>query len=194
MPEAFARSNAFVAARLDQSDGAFLYCAMFPTSLPRLSLFFLSVMLMFVQLGCGKKVVQYPEDHERFVKIDRAVDALRKAYVAKDHSKLEDIMLPLDQLEQLRREAEGDFEAFRDIMLEFAVERIMIDGEDIDVFVHWHGIWRRDAEDPGFRQRGHMRLQWVGTQSILLRGVQGDAPFGMKARQPISEPVPTAPR
>ena len=36
---------------------------------------------------------------------------------------------------------------------------------------------------PGLRQRGHARLQWVGTQSILLRGVQGDLPFGMKTRQ-----------
>jgi hypothetical protein len=30
-------------------------------------------------------------------------------------------------------------------------------------------------------------LQWVGTQSILLRGVQGDAPFGMKARQATTD-------
>jgi hypothetical protein len=32
-------------------------------------------------------------------------------------------------------------------------------------------------------------LQWVGTQTILLRGVQGDSPFGMKARQATTDPT-----
>lgn len=159
-----------------------------------LSPWFVCALVLSSLVGCGKKVVQYPEDHERFVKIDRAVETLRKAYVDKDRSKLEDVMLPLDQLESLRRDAEDDFEAFHDLTLEFAVERIMIEGEDIDVFVHWQGLWKQTPEDAGFRQRGHMRLQWVGTQSILLRGVQGDVPFGMKARQSMAESVPAGPR
>ena len=75
------------------------------------------------------------------------------------------------------------------IPLDFVVERIMIEGDDIDVFVHWQGLWKKDLEDPGLRQRGHTRLQWVGTQSILLRGVQGDVPFGMKARQATIDPT-----
>ena len=65
--------------------------------------------------------------------------------------------------------------------------------DDIDVFVHWQGLWKKDADDPGLRQRGHTRLQWVGTKSILLRGVQGDSPFGMKARQTTTDP-PRAPK
>jgi hypothetical protein len=40
----------------------------------------------------------------------------------------------------------------------------------------------------GVRQRGHARLQWVGTHSILLRSAQGDLPFGMKTKQTLSEP------
>jgi hypothetical protein len=98
-------------------------------------------------------------------------------------------MMPLDQLERLREEAQSDFETFSAITLDFAIERIMIDGDNIDVFVHWQGLWRKDADDPGLRQRGHTKLQWVGTQSILLRGVQGDVPFGMKARQATIDPT-----
>jgi hypothetical protein len=100
-------------------------------------------------------------------------------------------MIPIAQLEHLQEEAQGDFETFSTITLDFTVERIMIEGDDIDVFVHWQGLWKKDAEDPGLRQRGHTRLQWVGTQSILLRGVQGDSPFGMKTRQAATDPART---
>ncbi len=68
----------------------------------------------------------------------------------------------------------------------------MIEGDVIDVFVHWQGLWKKDADDPGLRQRGHTRLQWVGTQSILLREVQGDSPFGMKARQATIDSTPSS--
>ena len=142
-----------------------------------------------IGFGCSGKVIQYPEDHERYLRIDRAVESLRQAYVKKDASDLASLMMPIEQLDRLREEAQGDFETFSDITLDFAVERIMIEGDDIDVFVHWQGLWKKDTEDPGLRQRGHTRLQWIGTQSILLRGVQGDSPFGMKARQTTADPT-----
>lgn len=149
-------------------------------------------LLSLVSSGCGSKVVQYPEDHERYLRIDKAVESLRQAYVKKDLPGMVALMVPIDQLERLQREAESDFEIFHTIALEFRVERIMIEGEDVDVFVHWQGIWKKDPEDPGLRQRGHSRLQWVGIKAVLLRGVQGDAPFGMKGRQ-SSIDVPASP-
>ena len=159
--------------------------------LPNKFLLFPLVVLLgsiaLIGVGCGGKTIQYPEDHERYLRIDRAVESLRQAYVKKDSSDLASLMIPIDQLERLREEAQGDFETFSAITLDFAVERIMIEGDNIDVFVHWQGLWKKDADDPGLRQRGHTRLQWVGTQSILLRGVQGDAPFGMKARQATTD-------
>ena len=141
--------------------------------------------------GCGGKKVSYPEDHERYVRIDRAVESLREAYVKKDLSDLASLMMPTDQLDRLKEEAQGDFVTYSAILLDFATERIMIEGDNIDVFVHWQGLWKKDADDPGLRQRGHTRLQWVGTQAILLRGIQGDAPFGMKARQATVDPTPS---
>lgn len=140
-------------------------------------------LMVFLGVGCSGKTIQYPEDHERYLRIDRAVESLRQAYVQKDSSGLAALMMPIEQLERLQEDARGDFETFSTMTLDFSLERIMIEGDDIDVFVHWQGLWKKDADDPGLRQRGHSRLQWVGTQAILLRGVQGDSPFGMKARQ-----------
>lgn len=148
--------------------------------------------ISLIGIGCGGKKIQYPEDHERYLRIDRAVESLRQAYQKKDSSDLASLMMPIDQLNRLREEAQGDFETFSAITLDFAVERIMIEGDVIDVFVHWQGLWKKDADDPGLRQRGHTRLQWVGTQSILLREVQGDSPFGMKARQATIDPTPSS--
>jgi hypothetical protein len=119
------------------------------------------------------------------------VESLREAYVKKDLSDLASLMMPTDQLDRLKEEAQGDFVTYSAILLDFATERIMIEGDNIDVFVHWQGLWKKDADDPGLRQRGHTRLQWVGTQAILLRGIQGDAPFGMKARQATVDPTPS---
>ncbi|MBI3355545.1 MAG: hypothetical protein HY038_02005 [Nitrospirae bacterium] len=148
------------------------------------------VLLAIFVGACSSKVVQYPADHERIRRIDRAIESLRDAYQQKNRSGFQSVMLPLDQLEHLQREAEADFDIFHTISLEFKVERIMIEGDDIDVYVHWQGVWKKAADDVGMGQRGHARLQWVGTHSILLRGVQGDLPFGMKTRQTLSEAPP----
>jgi len=180
---------------------AFLYCdIMLPKWMPftcSSSLLLGGLVLLAIAVGaCSSKEVQYPEDHERIRRIDRAVESLRDAYQQKNRSGFQSMMLPLDQLEQLQRQAEADFDAFHTISLEFTIERIMIEGDDIDVNVHWQGVWKKDADDVGMRQRGHARLQWIGTHSILLRGVQGDLPFGMKTKQTLSEvpPPQTEPR
>ena len=156
---------------------------------PLFPVVFLLGSISLIAAGCGGKKVQYPEDHERYLRIDQAVESLRQAYVKKDASDLASLMAPSEQLERLREEAQGDFDTFDAINLDFAVERIMIEGDNIDVFVHWQGLWKKDADDPGLRQRGHAKLQWVGTRSILLHGIQGDAPFGMKARLATIDPV-----
>ncbi len=146
----------------------------------------LLVVLLLAGAGCSGKTIQYPEDHERYLRIDKAVEALREAYVKKDASAMAALMMPTESVERLQREAENDFESFQDIALEFRIERIMIESDDIDVYVHWQGLWKKDPDDSGIRQRGHSRLQWVGTKSILLQGVQGDIPFGAKARQALT--------
>ncbi len=139
-------------------------------------------MLLAVIVGCAGKIIQYKEDHDRILRIDKAVESLRQAYVERDRSGVEALFLPSGNLDQVQREIYSDFDMFRDIQLEFAIERILIEGENIDVFVHWQGQWKRDPVEAGTRQRGHARLAWVGTQSILLREAQGDLPFGIGTR------------
>ncbi len=143
----------------------------------------LPAILLAASLGCGSKLIQFPEDHERFLRIDKAVESLRQSYVKKEPSSMSSLMVPTEQLERLQRDAAKDFEAYDSLALQFTIERIMIDNDDIDVYVHWQGVWKKTPDDPGFRQRGHTRLQWVGTTAILLKAVQGDAPFGMNGRQ-----------
>lgn len=133
-------------------------------------------------IGCSTKTIQYKEDHDRILRIDAAVEALRRAYVERDRGAFEDLLLPSGRLDPLQRDVLTDFDFFHDIALEFAIERMLIDGDTVDVFVHWQGQWRRDTSDAGFRQRGHARLQWSGVQSVLLRDVEGDLPFGMHSR------------
>ena len=138
--------------------------------------------LLVMTVGCAGKTLQYKDDHDRILRIDQAVESLRKSYVEKDRSALEALLLPSGDLDQVQRDIHGDFDTFRDIQLEFSIERILIEGDNIDVFVHWQGQWKRDPAEVGTRQRGHGRLAWVGTKSILLREAQGDLPFGMGSR------------
>ena len=152
------------------------------------------VLLLVVAVGaCSSKAPPYPEDHARIQRIDRAVEALRHAYQTKDQSSFKSLMLQGEPLNVLQQNAEADFDAFHSISLEFKIERIMIEGENVDVYVRWQGLWKKTAEEPGTRQRGHARFQWSGTGTVLLRAAQGDLPFGMKTKQALSEPLPSQP-
>lgn len=145
------------------------------------------IALAMLMVGCPAKTIRYPVEHERLLRIDQAVESLRDAYQRKDRTGFQSLLLPLEQLNELKRQVDMDFEAFSVISLEFTSERVVIDKDNIDVFIHWQGTWKKDAPDMGIRQRGHARLQWVGTHSILLRNADGDLPFGMKTKQTLSE-------
>ena len=45
-----------------------------------------------IAAGCGGKTIQYPEDHDRYLRIDKAVESLRQAYVGKNVSGLSALM------------------------------------------------------------------------------------------------------
>ena len=152
-------------------------------------------LLLVLSIGCSGKTIQYKDDHDRILRIDQAVELLRKSYVERDRNALEGLLLPSGNLDQVQREIQSDFDTFQSIQLEFSIERILIEGDNIDVFVHWQGQWKRTPGEVGTRQRGHGRLAWVGTQSILLREAQGDLPFGMGSRVNLSEdPARSAPK
>lgn len=142
--------------------------------------------------GCTSKEIRYPEDHARLVKIDKAVEALRDAYVRKDLSDIQSLMLPREVLEKATRDIQQDFQTYEAIALEWTVDRIVIEGETIEVVVNWAGQWRRNSADTGTRERGQGVLQWTGEKSVLLSGLSGDLPFGMASRHG-GEPVPSFP-
>lgn len=139
-------------------------------------------------LGCSSNEPRYPADHARFKRIDSAVEMLQKAYVRKDLSGVQALLLPSNTLDQVELEVRNDFNSYHEIALDLAIERIVIDGDTIEVFVHWQGHWKRTGDDIGQRERGHGMLRWVGVQSILLQSVEGDLPFGMASRHTAPTP------
>ena len=160
-----------------------------------LALFFCLAWMSDLTLGCSAKDPRYPLDHARYERIDRAVESLRKAYAQKDLSSIQALMLPMYSLDRIEQEVQNDFQTFQDISLEFSIERIIIEGETIDVYVHWQGQWKRTPAEAGVRERGHGMLRWEGVHSILLKAVEGDLPFGMATRHTMpSTPRPGAVR
>ena len=139
-------------------------------------------MVGLTETGCSKKAPKYPEDHARFQRVVQAIKTLETAYVNKDAPALHELLLPLEQLEILEAEARQDFAQFSTIQLDLNINRIIVEGDRISAFISWQGKWQRSTQEPGDQAIGQGVLLWSGNQVILLRGVEGDLPFGMAAR------------
>ena len=142
--------------------------------------------------GCSSKENRYPEDHASFVKIDKAVEELRSAYVRRDLGDIQDLMLPREALEKAANDIQQDFQTYQEIVLEWTIDRIVIEGESIEVVVNWAGQWHKDPADQGTRERGQGILKLAGERTFLLNGLEGDLPFGMALRR-ANEPPRTGP-
>jgi len=139
-------------------------------------------MMCLTEIGCSKKAPKYPEDHARFQRVVQAIKSLESAYVNKDAPALHELLLPLEQLETLEARVRQDFAQFSTIQLDLNINRIIIDGNRISAFISWQGKWQRSTQEAGDQAIGQGVLLWSGNQVILLRGVEGDLPFGMASR------------
>ena len=146
------------------------------------TILFIFGLMCLTETGCSKKLPKYPEDHARDQRVILAIKALEAAYVDKDRAALHELLLPLEPLEILEAGAQQDFAAFSTIQLTITIDRIVIDGNRISTFISWQGQWQQSAQDSGDTARGHCVLLWNGNQVILLRGVEGNLPFGMASR------------
>jgi hypothetical protein len=139
--------------------------------------------------GCSSKEIRYPEDHARYQNIDKVVEELRRAYAGRDLSDIRNLMLPREVLEKAAADMQQDFQTYEEISLDWTVDRIVIEGETIDVVVNWAGLWRKTPADAGLRERGQGILKLTGEKTVMLNGLEGDLPFGMALRRP-GEPAP----
>jgi len=112
----------------------------------------------------------------------QAIKTLETAYVNKDASAFHELLLPLEKLDLLEAQVRQDFAAFSTIHLDLTVDRIVIDGDRISAFVSWQGDWQRTPQEASAQASGHGILLWSGNQVILLRGTEGDLPFGITHR------------
>ena len=121
----------------------------------RLATFLLIVFALHVVACSSDNAPRYPEDHERFQRINLAVESLRTAYIQKDLTTIRNVLLPVEKLEKLEEDINKDFSTYQSISLDFFIDRIMVDGDTIDVFLHWQGQWSTAPTDVGIRERGH---------------------------------------
>jgi len=144
--------------------------------------------------GCSSKENRYPEDRARFVKIDKVVEELRTAYNRRDLVDIQDLMLPREALEKATHDIQQDFLTYQEIALDWTIDRIVIEGEAIEVVVNWAGQWRKNPADTGTRERGQGILKLAGEKTVLLNGLEGDLPFGMALRRAGEPPPASRPR
>ena len=117
----------------------------------------------------------------------QAIKTLETAYVNKDGSAFHELLLPLEQLEILEAEVQQDFTTFDEHSeLDLTVDRIIINGNRISAFISWQGTWQRPTQESQSQARGQGVLLWSGNQVILLRGVEGNLPFGLASRLKLS--------
>jgi len=179
------------AERLDAFRLRYIYCAMLrflrmPAVVAAAGLVWAAVLTA----GCSSKENRYPEDRARFVKIDKVVEEFRTAYNRRDLADIKDLMLPREVLEKATQDIQQDFLTFQEIALEWTIDRIVIEGEAIEVVVNWAGQWRKNPADAGIRERGHGILKLAGEKTVLLNGLEGDLPFGMALRRAGEPPRP----
>jgi hypothetical protein len=134
-------------------------------------------------LACSKPNHINPADAARVRKIDATVEQIRQAYASKDAAGFRGLLLPLESLRLLEAEVARDFAAYDQITLEFSIDRVMVDGGDVAVFLHWQGQWVVKREPQPLRERGHAVIRLVGQPNLTLSAVDGDVPFGMAARR-----------
>ena len=169
---------------------------MFPFRTMRLPVLFLAAGLLgagALASGCSSKEIRYPEDHARFLKIDKTVEQLRDAYSRRDLADIQDLLLPREVLEKMTNDIQQDFQTYQEITLEWTIDRVVIEGDTIEVIVNWAGQWHKTPADTGTRERGQGILRLAGEKTVLLNGLDGDLPFGMALRrageaQPASRP------
>lgn len=146
-------------------------------------LLFLLLDLSAQGAGCSAQKPHYSAEHMRFERIYDAVQSLQRAYVKKDLSAIRTLAPSLDSMGLLEQQFKKDFETYQDISLDLSIERIVIEGETIDVFVHWRGQWTKTGTHESTKDTGLGKLRWAGKESILLLGMEGDLPFGIAMRQ-----------
>jgi len=140
------------------------------------------ILLCLFGLSCSKKTPRYPEDHARFQRIVEAIKTLETAYVKQNLPVIHELLLPLDPLTRWEAAIQQDFATFSEITLDLNINRIVIDESQISAFISWQGTWKRTSDSPPIASRGHGTLLWSGTQVILLRGIDGDLPFGISTQ------------
>lgn len=132
--------------------------------------------------GCGVKTV-LSDDAVRFRNIHDYVNKLKELYEQRDErvtSMFSREYLTKDLTEGILK----DFEKFNNISLKFFIEKVEVEKGNVDITVHWNGIWK-DVEKT-YIEGGSMVLMMQYEDAISstgrIIGIKGDKPFGISKR------------
>src|SRR5680860_132853 len=95
------------------------------------------ILISLSGTGCSKKAPKYPEDHARFQRVVKAIKTLEEAYVNRDASGFQELLLPLENLALLETKVREDFATFSTIRVDLTIDRMVIDGDRISAYVSW---------------------------------------------------------
>lgn len=128
--------------------------------------------------GCGGKAI-LSEQAVKTRNIHDYVYKLKELYEQKDNqitSTFSREYLTKDVTAAIRQ----DFEKFDNISLKFFMDKIHFNRGQVNVTVHWNGVWK--DKDKTFLEGGSMLLQLQYEDTIIITGIKGDSPFGISQR------------
>ncbi|HUK57334.1 MAG TPA: hypothetical protein VLY20_11825 [Nitrospiria bacterium] len=135
--------------------------------------------------GCEHAPVKPTDDAKRLLQIDAFVENLRVTYESKNVRAFSSLY-PAAHEDDLRAIASFLTSASA-LRLEFMIDRIVLQDNDIQVSFHWELHWTPEKTGP-VKLRGNALFHLTGKSDLRLQTIDGDDPFTAPATVPASPP------
>jgi hypothetical protein len=132
-------------------------------------------MILAFLAGCSQPEIRETDDSKRIQQVDQFLKGLEGLIGARDTSSLRNAYPP-----ERMREIEGLDRVVRLIeapRMELFLDWILMDGDQVEVALHWEYRWNRSDEDGVSVRRGNATFQLDGVDVLRIRSIRGDNPF-----------------
>ncbi len=134
----------------------------------------LLIALLLLAASCEHPRVKPTEDSRRLDQIEAYLESLKQSFQDRNLASFSDLYVKdrPDDLGVIGR----SLESIRTLQLDFAIDRIVLDGEQVQVFLHWELRWQAPNGGPAM-QRGNTLFHLSGRSELVLWSIEGDNPF-----------------
>lgn len=132
-------------------------------------------VLVLCLFGCAEPTIKPSDDLKRIQEIDRFIITLEEFVRGREVSSIKGSFAP-----EAGRTLDGLDRAYKSIKkpgLDLVIDRIMIDGEEVRVAVHWEFRWTNSSNGNTAIVRGNATLELEGSDPLRIRSIKGDDPF-----------------